>query len=48
MRLRESVPLGEGNPAGVNTACHGGKTEVGSYGLFLEPKEKLLQNRPCR
>ena len=22
MRLRESVPLGEGKPGGVNTACH--------------------------
>ena len=24
MRLRESVPLGEGKPAGVSAACHGG------------------------
>ena len=24
VHLRESVPLGEGEPAGVNAACHGG------------------------
>ena len=36
-RLRESVPLEEGKPAGVNAACHGGytgRTDVGSYGCF--------------
>ena len=39
VRLRESVPWGEGKPAGVNAACHGGytgRTEVGSC-VFLEP-----------
>ena len=38
MRLRESVPLEEGKPAGVNAACHGrgytGRTDVGSYVCF--------------
>ena len=37
VRLRESVPLEEGKPAGVNAACHGGytgRTDVGSYGCF--------------
>ena len=39
VRLRESVPLEEGKPAGVNAACHGGHTgrTLGSYGCFWNP-----------
>ena len=32
MRLRESVPLEEGKPAGVNAACH--------EGVLGEPNKK--------
>ena len=43
VRLRESMPLEEGKPAGVDAACHGGytgRTDVGSYGCLLEPNKR--------
>ena len=39
VRLGEFVPLGEGKPAGVNAACHGGHTGVGSYRCFWNLKK---------
>ena len=38
MRLRESVPLEEGKPAGVNAACHEGVLGEPDFKKISYPK----------